>query len=233
MRSPDPTVSRGRFGAPLEELLLDRVWPAAIFALVLYYKLLKLYGTVAEARTSGRLTLELAADISHQLGAISVFAVVIALFIIRRPPVGARSSLLGAIVAIAGTTALGVTASAPVVYSPWPVLALSAVLALGGSAFTVFSLATLGRCFGLFPEARGLVTRGPYRFIRHPVYLGEYVSGFGLLLPILSPWSVAVYLVFAILQLWRIVNEERALEAVFPEYAQYRQRTWRLIPGVF
>ena len=38
------------------------------------------------------------------------------------------------------------------------------------------SVLALGRCFGVLPEARGLVTRGPYRTVRHPVYLGEIAA---------------------------------------------------------
>jgi protein-S-isoprenylcysteine O-methyltransferase Ste14 len=116
------------------------------------------------------------------------------------------------------------------------------------------SLLTLGRCFGLFPEARGLVTHGPYRYVRHPVYLGEFISGFGLLLPRLAfsehyvlrlPFSDAalalnlgalnlgIFVLFVALQLWRASNEERALTAVFPEYAEYRRRTARLLPGIY
>src|SRR5581483_11096310 len=117
--------------------------------------------------------------------------------------------------------------------SDWRVLGLSAGLALVGILITLWSLATLGRCFGLFPEARGLVTRGPYRIVRHPVYVGELISGFGLLLPIVSVWTVLVFVAFVCLQLWRTRNEERALQVVFPEYAAYRARTARIVPGIF
>jgi len=80
---------------------------------------------------------------------------------------------------------------------------------------------------------RGLVTRGPYRWVRHPVYLDEITAMLGLLLPILSARNLAVFALFCALQLWRTRHEEAALAATFPEYADYRRRTPRLLPGLW
>ena len=102
-----------------------------------------------------------------------------------------------------------------------------------GLVISIVALATLGRCFGLFPEARGLVTRGLYRFVRHPLYFGEIVFGTGLLISVFSPVAFAVWAGWVLLQLWRAANEERALAAAFPEYVQYKQRTRRVIPFVW
>jgi protein-S-isoprenylcysteine O-methyltransferase Ste14 len=237
-------ASLGSRSIPLEELLFDRAWPALLFVLFLYARVVKLGQTLNSAAEQGRNALTLAADVAHQTGTVVFFGLVVVLFIVRRPTLGARSGALGAIVALAGTVALTLFAAADLVHGvfgldplrqsdDWRVLAVSAALALGGTAFAAVSLATLGRCFGVFPEARGLVTRGPYRFVRHPVYLGEFISGLGLLLPIFSPWTLAVFIAFIALQIWRMVNEERVLAAAFPEYAAYRKRTSRLVPGVF
>jgi protein-S-isoprenylcysteine O-methyltransferase Ste14 len=59
-------------------------------------------------------------------------------------------------------------------------LAAGDALAVAGCLWQLASVLVLGRCFGLLPEARGLVRRGPYRVVRHPVYLGEITALAGL-----------------------------------------------------
>jgi protein-S-isoprenylcysteine O-methyltransferase Ste14 len=112
------------------------------------------------------------------------------------------------------------------------VLLASSLVVVGGTLFSIWSLASLGRCFGLLPEVRGLVVRGPYRLVRHPVYLGELVSAFGILIAKPQPLTVAIFGLFVVLQFWRTVFEERALRDAFPvEYPAYQARVPRLVPG--
>lgn len=110
---------------------------------------------------------------------------------------------------------------------------LSVVLLLVGMGFAIWSLAALGRCFSVVPEVRGLVTSGPYRWVRHPIYLGEITATLGVLLPIMSVINVAIVLLFCGLQLWRTRYEEAGLAAIFPEYSDYQRRTTRLLPGLW
>jgi protein-S-isoprenylcysteine O-methyltransferase Ste14 len=97
----------------------------------------------------------------------------------------------------------------------------------------VASVLVLGRCFGILPEARGLVTSGPYRFVRHPLYTCEAVAFLGLLLPVVSPLSLTIYGAYLGLTVLRSRYEEEVLLAAFPEYAAYRRSTRRFIPGVY
>ena len=90
----------------------------------------------------------------------------------------------------------------------------------------------LGRCFGILPEARGLVTRGPYRFVRHPVYLGELGAVAGLSIGAPSLWNLLVLVAFYAAQAARMRLEEQALGREFPEYADYGAVTPRLVPRV-
>jgi protein-S-isoprenylcysteine O-methyltransferase Ste14 len=76
----------------------------------------------------------------------------------------------------------------------------------------------------------GLVIRGPYRLVRHPVYLGELISILGMVVATLSPALFGLFLATIALQYWRTINEERALAEVFPEYGEYRRETPRLVP---
>jgi protein-S-isoprenylcysteine O-methyltransferase Ste14 len=109
------------------------------------------------------------------------------------------------------------------------------LIALIAGTWLLVSVLVLGHCFGVLPEARGLVIRGPYRFVRHPVYLGEIGALAGLTLAdfTLSPsgaWTVAVLGAFVVAQSVRMRMEEDALTAAFPEYRLYAAQTGRLLP---
>jgi protein-S-isoprenylcysteine O-methyltransferase Ste14 len=123
-------------------------------------------------------------------------------------------------VAIGGPVATGSTA----------LLVGGEVIALLSCAFLLCSVLALGTCFGVLPEARGLVSRGPYRLVRHPVYLGELGVCAGLLMGAATTRNLVAAAVVLGGQLVRMRLEERALEQEFPEYAAYAARTPRLIP---
>lgn len=106
------------------------------------------------------------------------------------------------------------------------------LLALSAWAWILASFVALGRCFGVLPEARGLVRRGPYRLVRHPVYLGEFAAVGGLIVASPTTRNLAIAVAFAAAQAVRIRLEERALTTEFPEYSEYAGETPRLIPSV-
>ena len=106
-------------------------------------------------------------------------------------------------------------------------------LLVAGLAFSIASVAFLGRCFGILPDVRGLVVRGPYRYVRHPLYLGELTAAVGIVVGSRHPWAAAgAWLVCLGLQIARTHYEESNLRAEFPEYDQYAARTKRIVPGV-
>jgi protein-S-isoprenylcysteine O-methyltransferase Ste14 len=110
---------------------------------------------------------------------------------------------------------------------------VATVLTAGGTIASIIVLLWLGRSFSILPEARKLVTSGPYRHIRHPLYLVEEVGSLGVMLQFLQPWSLLLEIANFGLQLWRMQREEIVLTGAFPEYAAYAARTARLIPGVY
>jgi protein-S-isoprenylcysteine O-methyltransferase Ste14 len=107
------------------------------------------------------------------------------------------------------------------------------LIALTAWTWLLISFVALGRCFGLLPEARGLVTRGPYRLVRHPVYLGEFGAVAGLVLASPSTRNVLLAIGFAAAQAVRMRLEEQELTHVFPEYAAYARSTPRLVPRLW
>jgi protein-S-isoprenylcysteine O-methyltransferase Ste14 len=109
-------------------------------------------------------------------------------------------------------------------------LVIGELVAVVSSVWLLASVLALGRCFGILPEARGLVTRGPYRLVRHPVYLGELGVCAGLVIGAPTIWNIACAALILAAQIVRMGLEERALEAEFPEYAAYARRTSRIVP---
>jgi protein-S-isoprenylcysteine O-methyltransferase Ste14 len=160
------------------------------------------------------------------------YLLVTVLFAVRAPRKGPRAGIVGVLVALAGVLVLSLYGLLPTV-DPSPERTIPAVILMaGGIVFAIVSLLALGRYFGVFPEARGVAMRGPYAYVRHPLYLAEIVIAVGLVLPILSIWTVALLVAFVGFQYWRAILEERALTATMPGYADYATRTWRIIPWV-
>lgn len=111
--------------------------------------------------------------------------------------------------------------------------ALSDVLLICGMALAVWSLRFLDRNVSVLAQAREVVARGPYRWVRHPLYAGEIVSSLGLAIAVNSYTALALWLALCGLQVYRAVREEQVLMRALPAYRSYRSRTAALLPGVF
>ena len=99
-------------------------------------------------------------------------------------------------------------------------LALYAVFSwmTASTSLTVWGIWTLRRSFSITVEVRALVTNGPYRRFRHPIYLGEVLTAGGVLLWRFSLSNLAIYLFFVIIQIMRAKWEEEKLKKYFPDY---------------
>jgi protein-S-isoprenylcysteine O-methyltransferase Ste14 len=83
------------------------------------------------------------------------------------------------------------------------------------------------------PTAGGLVTTGPYRFIRHPIYTAACLFVWA---GVLSNWSGLAASLGALLLIGAIVRmlcEERLVVQAYPEYREYSRGTKRMVPYVF
>lgn len=149
----------------------------------------------------------------------------------RKPPALVSRADWRAVLATAvAIDALGLSIGQPVTQPDATALALTFTLAGTGLAF--WSVWRLGTSFSLLPQARRLVTTGPYRYVRHPIYLGGLLITLGEVWLRWSPLVIALNVVFVAAQVVRLRYEEQVLERAFPEYAAYRKRTSALIPGI-
>jgi protein-S-isoprenylcysteine O-methyltransferase Ste14 len=173
------------------------------------------------------------ASLASQL-ATQVFLIVLALLLaLRRKPLGKASGFYPRFAAVAGMWIGVAIVLLPARELSVPLNVASTLLILCGVVFALYSVLELGRSFSVMPEARRLVTNGPYSLIRHPVYLGEAVALVGVTLQYLSPLALVLLAMQFIFQLERMKNEERVLSRAFPGYQDYAAHTARLLPGLY
>jgi protein-S-isoprenylcysteine O-methyltransferase Ste14 len=142
---------------------------------------------------------------------------------------------------IASSMAVGVAYTYPyaqVIYLRWspgyvarPATGL--VLVTFAAGLSLVSLLTMGRLFGIRPALRGLVTSGPYRLVRHPMYLSYVLADIGYNLQEWNFVTLLLVLVGWTSLLYRIYAEERVLSqhAEWPAYIALVR--YRLLPGLW
>lgn len=172
-----------------------------------------------------------------QLALTSLVVSTIFLFLIlfftltRLPPRDSAAGIEPRLTAIAGTFIMMLLIILPAGTIGPELRVLSTVLIILGTAMSVYCIRQLGRSFSIMATARKLVTEGPYKIIRHPLYGAELVSIIGLALGHWSPAGAALACIWVALQIRRAQHEERVLRATFPEYGDYARRVPMLFPG--
>ncbi|MBI4928746.1 MAG: hypothetical protein HY835_13335, partial [Anaerolineae bacterium] len=100
---------------------------------------------------------------------------------------------------------------------------------LAGYVLILWSLTVLGKRFGIAPADRGLISRGPYQLIRHPMYLGELAFRASFILTAAQPTlDILIFFILTAIQCLRIVREENWITG-YRCYASIVK--WRLFPG--
>lgn len=111
--------------------------------------------------------------------------------------------------------------------------ATGVILQLAGLILMQASRLYLGRHFGLLPANRGIVTRGPFRLVRHPLSAAWLMTAFGTSMAFPTARNFSVVALTIPFMAWRIAQEEALLDRD-PLYLAFRQKVrWRLIPFIF
>ncbi|MEI8717228.1 methyltransferase family protein [Mesorhizobium sp. ISC11] len=174
-------------------------------------------------------SIDFAADVAS-LGFLALMAVST---VTRLPPMKTAQGIEPRIAALLGCFATVTLIVVPRV-EILPQLKLFAdLIILGGFTLCIWCLWWLGRSFSIVAQARRLVTAGPYRFVRHPLYACEAIVLIGILLRNPTWGTVAICAIALTFQYRRLVNEEKVLQAAFPEYAAYKLVTPMLFPALF
>ncbi len=215
--------------------LLSRTVPSAFFLFIVIVNISGLRTMLMEGEHAGvpDSSLRFWAMVLSKISIICFLGLMSVLFLIRIEPIKKTEGLLPRFTALVGTFCLYAMTFFPRVNLSIKQSLIATSISVLGTGLSVFALAHLGRSFSLMAEARRLVTTGPYRLVRHPLYLFETIASLGVLLHFLSGYTLLVFLAYILIQLQRMKNEEAILHKAFPEYEEYRARTYRVIPLVY
>jgi protein-S-isoprenylcysteine O-methyltransferase Ste14 len=156
---------------------------------------------------------------------------IVVAYLVRRPARVVSQRPLDWLLAFGGTFG-GVLLRPSGAHPHWGVVA-GFDLQMIGLTICVLSFLALGRSFGFAAADRGLVQRGPYLFVRHPIYASYFFLQIGYLLQSLSVQNALIIAFICSCNVGRAVVEERLL-VTSSRYEEYRLRVpWRLMPGVW
>jgi protein-S-isoprenylcysteine O-methyltransferase Ste14 len=229
---------RGDLERRVEEirfLVFGRSLPAMLFALLGWRVLLNLLSQVRALPVHAGLGDIVAGPLTTCV--YLLFCVIpVGIYLVRPRPRARDGRLVARTAGLVGTTMLLVVGAFPnpvLLIPPAAIRGIAAVLALGAFALGVYGLLYLRRSLSIIPEARRLVTGGPYRLIRHPLYAAEILAACALVMARPGMWATLMLVPFIAVQMLRARFEEGLLTRIFPEYKRYAGRTRRLIPLVW
>jgi protein-S-isoprenylcysteine O-methyltransferase Ste14 len=229
---------RGDLGRRVEEirfLIFGRSLPAVLFALLGYKVLLNLLSQVRALPVH-------AGPGDYLAGPVTTFVyllfcvIPVGIYLVRPRPRARDGRMIARAAGLVGTTMLLVVGAFPnpvLLTPPAFIRDIAAGLALAAFSLGVYGLLYLRRSLSIIPEARRLVTGGPYRIIRHPLYGAEILTACALVLARPGLWATLALVPFMAVQMLRAHFEEGLLSRAFPGYRPYAARTRRLIPLVW
>ena len=156
---------------------------------------------------------------------------IVAAYLVRRPASVVTQRAGDWLLAFGGTFG-GVLLRPTGTHPHWGIV-VGLVLQVVGLAICVASFAALGRSFGFAAADRGLVQRGPYAFVRHPIYASYFLLLFGYFLQSMSVRNALIVVFVLSCDVGRALVEEHLL-VTSSSYANYRTRVpWKLFPGLW
>src|SRR5205807_4262365 len=135
-------------------------------------------------------------------------------YLVRPRPQARDGRLVARAAAFAGTTMLLVVGAFPnpvLATLPEAVRGIATPLTLGAFSLALFGLVHLRRNLSIIPEARRLVTSGPYRLVRHPLYVAEILASVAVVISRPALWATVALVPFMGIQMLRARFEERLL----------------------
>ena len=174
-----------------------------------------------------------ATGLIHHLLMVCFYSLIIFLYFLRSQ---ARSTSRSHVTNLIAIVATFIPFTLPFLGKPAlnkvEILLVANVIIIIGIVLSIYALGSLGKSFSIIPQARKLIETGPYRVVRHPLYVGELIGVFGLVLASLTFLKIAIFLLLVVLQVYRAFQEEKLLANVFPEYREYSSKTSRFVPGI-
>jgi len=170
-------------------------------------------------------------DISPVRICITLLAALVGVLVIVRRPLRRSGSPRSMLRATPSFLTAGVLFKLAPQLNAWPAFAQWTFVL--GTAITVASMAWLGRSFAVLPALRGIVAGGPYRWIRHPTYMGEFLLVAACVMAAPDGLRLLGLGVAASLLVIRIRAEEEVLMESMPYQHYSRGVAWRLVPGVW
>jgi protein-S-isoprenylcysteine O-methyltransferase Ste14 len=156
---------------------------------------------------------------------------VVAAYLVRRPAHAVSRRWVDWMLAFGGTFG-GVLLRPDGAHPQWG-LTVGLRVQLVGLLICVLSFVALGRSFGFAAADRGLVRRGPYAVVRHPIYSSYVVLLAGYLMQSISVRNAVVVVLVTGCNVGRAIVEDRVL-AASAEHAAYRDHVrWRMFPGLW
>ena len=235
-----PPAARSLSDLPLSGrlrfLLFGRTVPAVLFGSLAWFQIVKLRNHMSEFGANG--TLLQGSVITHDILYLLFCAIPVGIYLTRAMPRASDGSLPARAAAFVGTTML---LFIPIVikdaHKVWSsetfTLWVGMPILIVSSGFAVVATLYLRRNLSIMPEARALVTGGPYSIVRHPLYLAEIGAAVGFVVGNATATQLVSIVALIALQMTRTVYEERLLTSTFPAYSGYAARTRKIVPGIW
>jgi protein-S-isoprenylcysteine O-methyltransferase Ste14 len=229
----ESALSDARAGNHRSGWITRRAFP---FCIWIVFLVVVLFSLTADAQkvSYGRLSLQTVLPAAREILTAAFMLLVAASYLVR---IGATEPARGFwerrfpmwvfVTSMAGMALLHSHPASPPVY----VAETGLVFALLGACLSIWSVWHLRGSFSILAEARRTVVSGPYRYIRHPLYLGEMLNMLGICLMIGTGTALLFWLVISAWQLARARIEEKKLSVALPDYRSYRSNTPFIVPG--